>query len=71
MTPSERELLTGMGNCYFACHADFEETVRMVGRSRSLTPEEVKETLLRVREQHGQDPDYKRLRSRLPEDFPL
>ncbi len=71
MTPRERELLTGMGNCYFACHADFEETVRMVGHSRGLSPEEVKETLLRIRVQYGQEPDYMRLRSRLPEDFPL
>ncbi len=60
-----------MGNCYFVCHADFDETVRMVGRSRGLSPEEVKEILLRAREQYEQDPDYKRLRSRLPEDFPV
>ena len=71
MTPRERELLQGMGNCYEACHADFEDTVRMVGSGRDLSPEEVKTMLTRLKEKYGQDEEYKALRSRLPEDFPL
>jgi hypothetical protein len=69
MTPIERELLQGMVNCYHACHADFEETVGMVGSARGLSPEEVKETLARIKETGGTE--YKELRSRLPDTFPL
>jgi hypothetical protein len=71
MTPRERELLTGMGNCYAACHASFEETVEMVGSSRGLTPEEVKSILVRIRENSNAEEDYRKLRSRLPQDFPV
>ncbi len=71
MTPRERELLQGMGNCYDACHADFEDTVRMVGGARGLKPEEVKTVLSKMKERYGDGEEYKTLRSRLPEDFPL
>jgi len=37
LTPRERELMTGMGNCYASCHEDFEHTVEMVGDARGLT----------------------------------
>lgn len=67
----ERELLTGMGNCYEACGADFEGTVEMVANSRRRTPSEVKETLARMRAEYRSDPDYQTLRRRLPESFPL
>jgi hypothetical protein len=60
-----------MGNCYAACHASFEETVEMVGSSRGLTPEEVKDILVRIRENSNAEEDYRRLRSRLPQDFPV
>jgi hypothetical protein len=41
----------------------------MVGSARGLAPEEVKEVLSRLREAYGEE--YKKLRSQLPEDFPL
>ena len=71
MTPRERELLQGMGNCYSACHADFEDTVGMVSSSRDLTPEETKTMLRRMAETYKGDVEYKSLRSRLPQDFPF
>ncbi len=71
MTPRERELLTGMGNCYATCHASFEETIEMVGNARGLSAEEVKSILARVREKEGSEDDYKKLRGRLPQDFPI
>jgi len=67
----ERELLTGMGNCYEACGADFEDTVGMVAGSRRREVDEVKATLARMRATYGKDPDYQTLRRRLPESFPL
>ena len=69
MTPRERELLQGMVNCYHTCHADFEDTVGMVGSARRLSPEEVKEILARLRETGSTE--YKELRSLLPDSFPL
>ncbi len=69
MTPKERELLQGMVNCYNSCHANFEETVGMVGSARGLRLEEVKEILARLRVAGGDD--YQALRGRLPKDFPL
>ncbi len=69
MTPSEGELLQGMVNCYRTCHADFDDTVSMVGSARGLAPEKVKEILARLREAGGEE--YKALRSRLPDNFPL
>ena len=71
MDARERELLTGMGNCYEACGADFEGTVDMVANSRHREIREVKETLERMRESYRNDPDYQTLRRRLPESFPL
>ncbi len=71
MTPRERELLQGMGNCYQACHADFDDTVGMVGSARGLSPEEVKKMLGEMKEKHGESDDYMALRARLPKEFPL
>lgn len=71
MDARERELLTGMGNCFAACGADFEGTVGMVADARGRTVEDVKGTLARMRTQYGGDPDYRGLRERLPESFPL
>jgi hypothetical protein len=69
--PRERELLTGMGNCYEACGEDFEHTVGMVSDSRHRTREDVKETLRRMAQQYGRDAEYQALRRRLPESFPF
>ena len=71
LTPRERELLTGMGNCYASCHEDFEHTVEMVGDTRGLTVDQVKRMLEEIRERYGADVEYQRLRGRLPKDFPL
>lgn len=71
MTPRERELLQGIGNCYHACEEDFENTVYMVARSRGRTEKDVKETLREMREKYSEDPQYVELRNRLPSDFPL
>ena len=71
MTPRERELLTGIGNCYEACHEGFEETVGMVARSRDRSIDEVKETLRSISERYGNDPDFLRLRERFPATFPV
>ncbi|MFZ0699981.1 MAG: tetratricopeptide repeat protein [Thermoplasmata archaeon] len=71
MNPRDRELLTGMGNCYEACGEDFEGTVRMVANSRHRETDEVKATLNRLRNMHHGDPEYQALRSRLPNSFPL
>ncbi|MCI4372019.1 MAG: hypothetical protein L3K02_00010 [Thermoplasmata archaeon] len=71
MDARERELLTGMGNCYAACGADFEDTVGMVSDTRHRQPEEVKATLDRMRETYREDPEYQSLRRRLPDTFPL
>jgi hypothetical protein len=67
----ERELLTGMGNCYEACGEDFEATVGMVADSRHRTREDVKQTLAAMAKQYGADPDYQKLRGRLPPIFPF
>ena len=71
MTPRERELLQGMGNCFAACGEDFEGTTRMVASARGREQEEVIQTLEMMRRNYENDPDYKELRARLPEDFPL
>lgn len=71
MDPRERELLTGMGNCFEACHDDFEGTIGMVADSRHRTSADVKETLREMRERYGSDADYLRLRARLPTEFPI
>jgi hypothetical protein len=71
VNPQERELLTGMGNCYEACGADFDGTVEMVAHARHRTTDDVKETLASMRRHYGPDPDYLRLRQRLPPSFPL
>lgn len=71
MNDRDRELLTGMGNCYEACHEDFESTVGMVSSSRRRTSDEVKQTLARLRMEFGRDPEYQALRGRLPAEFPF
>jgi hypothetical protein len=60
-----------MGNCYEACGADFEGTVQMVAHSRHRTVEDVKSTLARMRAQYRTDPEYQKLRQRLPDSFPI
>jgi hypothetical protein len=69
LTPKERELLNGMANCYRVCHANFEDTVEMVGSARSLSPEEVKAILERLKHEGGDE--YRAIRQRLPKEFPL
>ena len=41
----------------------------MVGSARSLLPEEVKEILVRLKQEDGDE--YKAIRQRLPDEFPL
>jgi hypothetical protein len=60
-----------MGNCYATCGANFEDTVSMVGSARGLEPKEVKEILTHIKEAHGKEEEYLRLRSRLPEEFAM
>lgn len=71
MDPTSRELLTGMGNCYEACHADFEGTIGMVGDARDLSRTEVLARLHRIREQFGNEEEFRRLRARFPIEFPV
>ncbi|MFZ1023589.1 MAG: hypothetical protein WAN87_05590 [Thermoplasmata archaeon] len=71
MNPRERELMTGMGNCYAACGANYEETIGMVAETRKLTPEQVKGMLAEIRAKYGNDVDYQALRNRLPATFPF
>jgi len=71
VNPRERELMTGMGNCYASCHEDFEHTLEMVGDARGLTVDQVKTMLENIRKENGGDVEYQRLRGRLPKDFPL
>jgi len=71
MTPREHELLQGMGNCFAACGEGFDGTTRMVASARGLGKEEVVKTLRMMREKYQDDPDYKKLRARLPEAFPI
>ena len=60
-----------MGNCFDACHANFEETVEMVAGNRGLTPDGVKATLRSLRQRFPVDPTFLRLRGRLPDEFPF
>jgi hypothetical protein len=71
MDARERELLTGMGNCFAACGADFDRTVGMVSDSRGRDPQEVKTTLARMKAAYAEDEEYRALRRRLPDSFPL
>lgn len=68
MTPQERERLTGVGNGYAACGADFEGTVRMVADARRLEPAEVKQRLAETRARCGTEAEF--VRRRLPAEFP-
>ena len=70
MTPREEELLTGMGNCFAACHAGFEDTIEMVSSSRDRSPDDVIADLRRMRDAYAADPAYRRLRARFPAEFP-
>ena len=67
----DRELLTGMGNCYAACHEDFEGTVDMVAGARRRSSDEVKQTLQSMKIRYSTDSEYRTLRARLPPEFPL
>jgi len=69
--PKERELLTGMGNCYEACHAEFDETIEMVSASRRRTHQDVIATLRSMRDRYAGDPEYRALRARFPSEFPV
>jgi len=60
-----------MGNCYAACHAEFEETLEMVGSSRGLSSEDVKAMLIAIRKKYDRDENYRTLRSRFPDSFPV
>jgi hypothetical protein len=71
LKPEEQELLEGMCNCFSACGADFEGTVRMVAGARSRTEEDVKETLRAMFRRCAEDGEYHNLRSRLPAEFPF
>jgi hypothetical protein len=71
MTPREKELLTGMCNCYAACGDSYENTLWMVARARGLSPENLKSTLVEVSKRNSSDEDYLMLRRRLPSDFPF
>lgn len=71
LTPRERELLSGMGNCYRVCRGDFEETVAMVADARGLESGEVLNVLSEMKEKYGRDRDYIELRARLPKEFPI
>ena len=68
---TEAELLTGMCNCYETCREGFEGTVRMVARARGLGSEEAKRRLFSMKAKYASSEDYKRLRARLPAEFPL
>ena len=71
LTPAELELLQGMRNCYSVCHANFEDTIEMVGGARGLEPEEVKQILNHIKENYSGEKEYKELRAQLPEEFPF
>lgn len=71
MDARERELLTGMGNCFEACHASFEETLEMVAGNRHRTPDDVAATLRSIRARYGANPEYVQLRARFPAEFPV
>jgi hypothetical protein len=69
LTPKERELMHGMVNCYHVCHANFDETVEMVGSARGLSAQEVKAILEQLKSEDGDE--YNSLRQQLPNEFPL
>ena len=71
MNDKELELLTAAGNCYNTCLEDFDRTMEMISRWRGYTPEEVIEILRDVRKKYGQTDEYKKLRDRFPEEFPV
>lgn len=60
-----------MGNCYAACHEDFDGTVEMVAGARHRTAEDVKRTLETMERRYSADPEYRTLRARLPTEFPF
>ena len=43
----------------------------MVSNTIEMELQELLDTLERLRRDHAQDPDYQKLRSALPEDWPL
>jgi len=60
-----------MRNCYSVCGANFEDTIEMVGGSRGLQPEEVKQMLFQIKEKYSSEKEYKELRAQLPKEFPF
>jgi len=53
------------------CGANFEDTIEMVGGSRGLQPEEVKQMLFQIKEKYSSEKEYKELRAQLPKEFPF
>ncbi|MEM3661661.1 MAG: hypothetical protein QXG73_02440 [Candidatus Micrarchaeaceae archaeon] len=69
MDEREKEILKGMVNCYNVCRKDFYETVHMVAGARGLSDNVVIEILNKAKAEHSDE--YVRLRSKLPESFPM
>jgi hypothetical protein len=49
----------------------FEETTGMVSNSLKISQQEIIAALKRLRAQHRDDPEYKKLRKDLPKDWPI
>jgi len=49
----------------------FEETAGMVSNTLGMDLEELVDTLERVGQTCGDDPDYKEMRGKLPPDWPI
>ncbi len=60
-----------MGICYGASYGDFEETLEMVRNLRGPSADDVKAMLVAIRMKYGRDREYKTLRSRFPNSFPV
>ena len=43
----------------------------MVSSALEMSLEQLLEALARISREHGEDPEYQRLRAELPEDWPL
>lgn len=48
----------------------FEETTGMVSNSLKISQDEIVAVLTRLRAEHGDDPEYKKLRKDLPTEWP-
>jgi hypothetical protein len=71
MEAKELELLTAVGDCFNACHEDFEDTLEMISGWRGYTSGEVMQILLNVKEKYQNDPEYIKLRKKFPKEFPI